>query len=86
MKANKDIQRLNKWSAIIFILSCALGYLVWVGAIKFLDKPFGFAREALYNIPLEKIALFILIAGLIELFFHKILQLFINKLLNKWSR
>jgi hypothetical protein len=86
MSANKDITRLNKWSLIIFITSCVLGYLVWVGAIKFLDKPFGFAREALYNILIEKILLFFLIAGSIEFLFYIIIQLLVNKIISKWSR
>jgi hypothetical protein len=83
---NKDIQRLNKWSIVILSLSFLLAWFVWKGVVKCFDGPFGIVREASSNILLEKIALFILIAGLIELFFHKILQLFINKLLNKWSR
>jgi hypothetical protein len=69
---------MTKWqniiAAIIFALSCYLGWLVFKGTVRTFDTAFGFTREALTNILFEKIALYFLIAGLIEFTAHKILN------------
>jgi phosphate starvation-inducible membrane PsiE len=64
----------NIIAAIIFALSCYLGWLVFKGTVRTFDTAFGFTREATTNILLEKIALYFLIAGSIEYLTHKILS------------
>ena len=67
-------RKLNLWSLVILTLSFLLAWFVWKGAVRIFDTPFGIVREVQLNILLEKIALFFLIAGILELSIHKIVN------------
>jgi predicted transcriptional regulator len=68
----------NIIAVVIFALSCYLGWLVFKGTITKFDTAFGFVREATTNILLEKIALYFLIAGSIEIIFHVSIKIIKN--------
>jgi hypothetical protein len=72
---NRDLLRLNLLSLVVLAVSLLLAYLIWKGVIRSLDTPFGIVREVSYDTWWVKLSLYILIAGGIELFIHKIIRI-----------
>jgi hypothetical protein len=81
---NKDMIRLNIGSFILAIIITILAVLVYKGTVRFLDTPFGFVREQLFNIHVPKMLEVFIHIGM-TLFFIVVFLRFSIKLI-KWTK